>query len=298
MYLRKICRCLPVGIGFFITIVVTYFISVTIFQFKLSTTKSLREDLVAKFENGENPLKFVPKDVEPPVFDKLNPGKEFDTGNIHRIVHFDLKGAPPNLEYMKQIFPLLRKMGATGLLMEYEDMFPYWHNLSTLSRPDAYNVSTITEIIKVAHENKLIVIPLIQTYGHFEFVLKHDKFKHLREVPSKIQNLNPALPESVNMVTQMLDQVLTLHPMAEYIHVGCDEVRSIGLSPESVKMMKEKEMEREDLFLYHVTNVLKHVRGKYKKVTPLMWDDMLRKIPNFKLKVSDKFILTIFLSVP
>ena len=43
----------------------------------------------------------------------------------HRLVHFDLKGAPPSIDYMKKVVTLSKKLGATGVLIEYEDMFPW-----------------------------------------------------------------------------------------------------------------------------------------------------------------------------
>ena len=42
-----------------------------------------------------------------------------------RLVHLDLKGAPPSVAYMKKIITLSRQLGATGVLLEYEDMFPW-----------------------------------------------------------------------------------------------------------------------------------------------------------------------------
>lgn len=34
-----------------------------------------------------------------------------------RIVHLDLKGAPPQLKFLKKLFPLLKTLGATGILL-------------------------------------------------------------------------------------------------------------------------------------------------------------------------------------
>ena len=43
----------------------------------------------------------------------------------HRMVHFDLKGAPPSMDYMKKVVRMSKQLGATGVLIEYEDMFPW-----------------------------------------------------------------------------------------------------------------------------------------------------------------------------
>ena len=41
------------------------------------------------------------------------------------MVHLDLKGAPPSVEYIKTFLELSKELGATGVLVEWEDMFPW-----------------------------------------------------------------------------------------------------------------------------------------------------------------------------
>lgn len=108
----------------------------------------------------------------------------------NKIVHLDLKGAPPKPEYFEELFPLLAKLGATGILMEYEDMFPY-SGLPVENTPahNAYTPATVSKINKLAKENHLEIIPLIQTFGHMEFLLKLPEHLHLREVPDQPQVL-------------------------------------------------------------------------------------------------------------
>lgn len=105
-----------------------------------------------------------------------------------KIVHIDLKGSPPKPAYFAEVFPLLAKLGATGILVEYEDMFPYTGTfLENTPAHNAYSPSTISQINQLAKENHLEVIPLIQTFGHLEFLLKLPEHMHLREVPDQPQ---------------------------------------------------------------------------------------------------------------
>ncbi|KIH48667.1 hypothetical protein ANCDUO_21260, partial [Ancylostoma duodenale] len=62
---------------------------------------------------------------------KRSTGRPYDKRPFAQsIVHLDLKGAPPIMSVYEWLFPLLRKMGAHGVLMEYEDMFPYSGDLA------------------------------------------------------------------------------------------------------------------------------------------------------------------------
>lgn len=55
-----------------------------------------------------------------------------------RLVHFDLKGAPPKIDYLQQLIPLIVQLGGTGLLIEYEDMFPYDGVLKSIAATNHY----------------------------------------------------------------------------------------------------------------------------------------------------------------
>lgn len=122
--------------------------------------------------------------MEPMEEDVIN---NFEPMFQERLVHLDLKGAPPKLEYFAQIFPLFSKLGATGLLIEYEDMFPYSGPLKSIVAGNAYDEAAIAKINSLAKENKLEIIPLIQTFGHMEFLLKFEEHVHLREDPEQPQ---------------------------------------------------------------------------------------------------------------
>ncbi|KAL3192866.1 hypothetical protein MRX96_058387 [Rhipicephalus microplus] len=125
-----------------------------------------------------------------------------------RFVHFDLKGAPPKVAYLKQVFLLIREAGANGILLEYEDMFPYHGSLEPIRAKNAFKKSDIEEILAAAKENNLEVIPLVQTFGHLEFVLKLPEFRHIREADEHPTALCPSRNESFTVVSTIVDQVL------------------------------------------------------------------------------------------
>ncbi|KAI4052377.1 hexosaminidase D [Homo sapiens] len=203
-----------------------------------------------------------------------------------RLVHLDLKGAPPKVSYLSEIFPLFRALGANGLLIEYEDMFPYEGPLRLLRAKYAYSPSEIKEILHLAGLNELEVIPLVQTFGHMEFVLKHTAFAHLREVGSFPCTLNPHEAESLALVGAMIDQVLELHPGAQRLHIGCDEVYYLGEGEASRRWLQQEQNSTGKLCLSHMRAVASGVKARRPSVTPLVWDDMLRDLPEDQLAAS------------
>ncbi|XP_036622119.1 hexosaminidase D isoform X3 [Trichosurus vulpecula] len=171
-----------------------------------------------------------------------------------QLVHLDLKGAPPKVLYLAEIFPLFHALGANGILIEYEDMFPYEGPLQLLKARHAYSPSEIKEILHLARLHELEVIPLVQTFGHMEFVLKHEKFSHLREVELFPNALNPHKEESLALV----------------YYLGEGEMSKQWLQQEQNSMVK--------LCLTQMKAVASQVLIHNPNVKPIVWDDMLRGI--------------------
>ncbi|GAB1297202.1 Hexosaminidase D [Apodemus speciosus] len=184
------------------------------------------------------------------------------------------------------VFPLFRALGANGLLIEYEDMFPYEGHLRLLRAKHAYSPSEVTEILRLARLSELEVVPLVQTFGHMEFVLKHAAFAHLREVAPFPNTLNPHEAESLALVRAMIDQILELHGDVRWLHIGCDEVYYLGEGETSKQWLQQEQNSHAKLCLSHMQAVASHVLTQHPGVTPLVWDDMLRDIPQEQLKAS------------
>ncbi|KAK7790047.1 hypothetical protein R5R35_008251 [Gryllus longicercus] len=190
----------------------------------------------------------------------------------HRLLHLDLKGAPPKVSFLKRLFPLVRQLGATGILLEWEDMFPFTGSLASISATNAYSKEDIQSILEAARGSELEVIPLVQTFGHMEFALKINEFASLREVPESPQALCPSLNASFEFVEKLVTQVMEVHQGARFLHIGCDEVFQMG------ECRRCRTQSRESLFLSHVSRVANMIHSRYPGTMPIIWDDMLRHL--------------------
>lgn len=210
-----------------------------------------------------------------------------------KIVHLDLKGAPPKISYYKTLFSLFSKLGATGVLIEYEDMFPYSSPLlKNISALNAYTPEEIQYINDLAFQYKLEVIPLLQTFGHLEFLLKLEDFSELREVPEYPQVICPTHEKTLSVLMEMIDQVLKLHPHSKTIHIGADEVYYLGFCDRCSNIMNKFNLSKNMLFVEHINAITSRIRKKYPHVKILMWDDEFRSFTLKELKSGtlNKFI--------
>ncbi|XP_016090192.1 hexosaminidase D isoform X1 [Sinocyclocheilus grahami] len=205
-----------------------------------------------------------------------------------KFVHLDLKGAPPRIGYLIELIQLFADLGANGLLIEYEDMFPYEGELKVLqsTTQPPYRRDEIVSIQDAAYSRGLEIIPLVQTFGHLEFVLKHEVFRDLREVDYCLGTLNPHRDAGVRLVQEMLQQVMKLHPKSTSLHIGADEVYMLGHGDESKHWLDVPGRSVHQLFLSHVIKVAKAVQESAPNLNLIMWDDMLRSMTPETIKES------------
>lgn len=179
-----------------------------------------------------------------------------------RFVHLDLKGAPPRVEYLKSLFPLFRKLGATGLLIEWEDMFPYHDKLQIVRHGDAYDDNSVRMILDAARDSGLKVVPLVQTFGHMEWVLKQKEYKDVREVPRYPQVVCPSNNASLELVKTLIDDIATAHKgYIDTIHIGADEAYHVGQECRRCQNRIKELGSLDRLMLDYVSKVARYIKG-------------------------------------
>lgn len=195
-----------------------------------------------------------------------------------RILHFDMKAMIPQADFMLKLLPEIAAMGYNALLVEFEDKFPY-QTLPEIVHPDAWSREDFAKFRDTAAKCGISIVPLVQCAGHLDYVLKHDKFRHLREgdPPRESTNewcLNDA-EEPFKIFSMMVKEILEFFPESRYFHIGADEYNC------KIPCSRCQNSDRFDQFLNHALNCTKLLKDAGKKV--VLWDDMFRKHNSEKL---------------
>ncbi|CAF1994507.1 unnamed protein product [Rotaria magnacalcarata] len=194
-------------------------------------------------------------------------------------VHFDLKGAAPKISYFEQLFPLLHRLGANGICMEYEDMFPFDGIVNNIKHKQAYTKNDIEKINQLAKDNHLDIMPLLQTYGHLEFLLKLKEFSDLRENSKYPQVISPCINKTYSILFAMIDQYLNLHPHMRLFHIGHDEVYYFLTNPACQEFQRLTGVgTQHELFAYHLSIIANYIREKNPNLSLFVWHDVLQNL--------------------
>uniref|UniRef100_A0AAF5PI42 beta-N-acetylhexosaminidase n=1 Tax=Wuchereria bancrofti TaxID=6293 RepID=A0AAF5PI42_WUCBA len=197
----------------------------------------------------------------------------------NRIFHLDLKGAAPKMGYLLKLVPFIKQIGATGIMIEYEDMFPFTGKLSGVKAGNAYTLDELRRFLRVIQTHNLDIIPLVQTVGHLEYILKYPNFSKYREEERYPQVICLTDEGAVDLVQEALRQILNLHKdfAMKYFHIGADEVFQIGRCEKDRSYMVNNNVDTEFLLLRHIAKIAKFVKAQVpnKKVNVLIWHDML-----------------------
>lgn len=194
--------------------------------------------------------------------------KDYPTMSI-RAEHWDLKGVMPTLSYLKKRIYELSKYKINTLLIEYEDKFEFEKH-PLIASPVALSKKQVKELVKTAQDNFIEIIPLVQSLGHAEYVLKHKGYSYVAETDKKCQQYCASKPESFNLFKEFIEEIFPLHP-SKYIHVGADETRQLGECPKCAQIVRKKG--KLGLYFRRIKEVCEYIVSIGK--IPMIWDDML-----------------------
>jgi hypothetical protein len=190
-------------------------------------------------------------------------------------VHIDFRVEVMTPEAMKELARDLSGFGINTIVMEWEAAFPYDRH-ATISSPLAWTPEEVTDFVDYAKTVGINVIPLQHCFGHAEYILRHDRYSHLRErFRSEISQICPLHSGAVDLFREVFADMARLHD-SEYFHIGGDETYLLGLCPECSKFAEEHG--KSQLFVDYISKMCKIVTDMGKK--PVLWADIITMYPD------------------
>ncbi len=196
-----------------------------------------------------------------------------------RGVHLDLKGHPPTARRLLELLDVFKALRINAVLAEYNAMYPW--SQKAFRRPGAYSPATIERFLDKAAGLGIEIIPKVQCLAHSEMVLRHARFRPLREVPDSPAQLCPRNPGSREIVHRLIADVLQTHRgRIRHFHLGGDEAGDLGSCPKCRAYAGRHG--KAGLYLQHVTPLLERLTAE--GLRAILWDDMMRAWPLSSLR--------------
>jgi hypothetical protein len=190
----------------------------------------------------------------------------------HHWIHLDLKGMVPAFPRLLEWLSWFREHGMDTVLFEYEDRIQ-WNTFPGTCR-EVYTREQWQQIHRHCEQIGLRTVPLIQCYGHLEWLLKHPQWAHLR-CNGRSNLLCAQNPQTRQVLRAWIAETAQLHPDSEYIHVGLDEVYHIAGCPACQQRMNALPEGKMGIMLEHAQFVCETVLEHGKR--PILWADMFLK---------------------
>ncbi|MGS2741592.1 beta-N-acetylhexosaminidase [Sinomicrobium sp. M5D2P17] len=188
--------------------------------------------------------------------------------------HLDLRIQVMRMPALKDFALKLSKNGINTLLMEWEATYPYEKH-RVISGPYAYSREEVISFISYCDSIGLDVIPLQQSFGHVEYILRHPRYKELREDRKDYSQVNPTKEALCKkLFTDLYKDIISTHT-SEYIHIGGDETYLLGHSEASRKKAEAMGMGR--LYGDYLKMLCEAVINLGKR--PVIWADIALKYP-------------------
>ncbi|MEA3461387.1 MAG: family 20 glycosylhydrolase [Bacteroidota bacterium] len=180
----------------------------------------------------------------------------------YRAIHLDMKHHMEKTEYYYELIDRLAFYKVNAIIAEVEDKLAY-ERQPLVGSADALSMEEWKKLSDYADERFIEISPLVQGLGHASYILKHDKYKYLRDDPESDWAFNPLLPETYEVQYDLYLDAMEAMPHGKYLHVGGDEVHTTGRGSGLTEL---------ELQLTWLNKVCKFAEEHDR--TPIFWDDM------------------------
>ena len=148
----------------------------------------------------------------------------------YRAVHFDVKHHLDHMNYYYESIDRLARYKINAVVFEFEDKLRY--QLQPLvGAPQSISLDEMAALTKYARDRHIEITPLVQGLGHASFILKHEAYSGLRELPWNHWAFCPLNEGTYQVLFDLYRDAIKATPGSKYLHIGGDEIGNIGLCP-------------------------------------------------------------------
>lgn len=187
----------------------------------------------------------------------------------YRAVQIDVKHHLDNMNVYYESIDRLARYKINAVVFEFEDKLRY-RRQPLVGAPQAISIDEMAALTAYASKRNIEITPLVQGLGHASFILKHQLYAHLREQDENRWAFCPLHEGTYQVLFDLYRDAIEATPGSRYLHVGGDEIGSIGLCPRCKPTADEAGTL--SLNIYWLNRVsdfaIKHGR------IPIFWDDM------------------------
>jgi hypothetical protein len=200
--------------------------------------------------------------------------------------HIDMNIAQFRGPYLRRWLKTLASQGYNAIIWEVENNVR-WESCPECVSPDAFTKDEFKDILAFSRSLGLEPIPLLQTIGHCEYVLKNPKYASFAEVPGRIDQYCPRNPDVVAFLKKWIGEYLEVFGNVRIFHLGADEAYTLGACPRCRAYAAEHSLS--ELYIDHINAVSRPLidRG----IRPAIWGDMVLGHPEALDKLSRRIMI-------
>jgi len=182
-----------------------------------------------------------------------------------RMIHYDTKHHQDRLASVKGMISRAAGFKINAVAWEIEDKFAYEKH-PAIGAPGAFDADELRDITAHALAHHVEMIPILQGPSHLAFVLKHEKYAHLREDPANNYMLCPSNDESYELLFSMYDELIAATPGCKYFFVGTDEPYFLGDGVQCGCRARREEIGQGGMMAEFIERCFKYVTEKGRTV--------------------------------
>mgnify|MGYP001016553351 FL=1 len=188
--------------------------------------------------------------------------------------HIDMNMDQYRGDYLRRWLRELASRGYDAVVWEVENNIA-WETCPECCSPDAFSKAEFRDILAECRGLGLEPIPLFQTIGHAEYVLKHAPYAHLKELPERIDQYCPRHPELAPFLRRWIEEYLDVFGEVRIFHLGADEAWSLGACPRCQAYAQAHSLS--SLYIDHINALAAPLVAR--GIAPAIWADMALHYP-------------------